>query len=67
MDINEPKKAEILYFLSSSEDEDEDAIEFIFNTTQKNIKPKISNYTIDVVHNYSDKQVNIIYRVIDFT
>jgi len=59
--MNEPKKAAILYFLSSSDDEDEDVIEFIFNTPLKNIKPKISNYIIDVVHNYSDQLVKIIY------
>jgi len=38
--MNNPQKAAVLYFLSSSEDEDEDVIEFIFNTPLKTINQK---------------------------
>lgn len=58
MYFNATNKLAILHFLSlSSEDDDDDVIELIFNRLF-NINPKINNYIIDVLHNYSNKQIS---------
>lgn len=58
MYFNATNKLAILHFLSlSSEDDDDDVIELIFNRLF-NINPKINSYIIDVLHNYSNKQIS---------
>lgn len=55
----ESNKQTLLHLiLSSSSDDDNEVIKFLFNRRLKNIKPKINNYILDVVHNNSDKQVS---------
>lgn len=46
----------LMSYLSSSESDDDELINYILK--QPVIRPKISNFILNVVHSYSDKQVS---------
>jgi len=55
----------LMSYLSSSESDDDELINYIIK--QPVIRPKISNFISNVVHSYSDKQVSSSILISHYT